>query len=178
MRKIHVFFAVLAVAMLCQTAVAGPTWVVIDTVSVPATGGSVSSAMTLGLGDSYLLEAIGTFSAGANITADAEYASGPTSFVWQDEVEGYTSYGEGLLEVRVDGAFVEWGPYNPGHIYTLAYTGTGAPVSFDIYDIYGSNNTGALEVNIYQHVVPVPGAFLLGTFGTGLAGWFLRRRSL
>ena len=145
---------------------------------MPATGGTSTSAITLGLGDSYRFEASGTFSAGANITADAEYASGPTSYVWQDLVEGYESYGESLLELRIDGAAVEWGPFNANHIYTLPFAGTGNPVAFDIYDIYGSNNSGALNVDIYQHVVPVPGAFLLGALGSSLAGWLVRRKSL
>jgi hypothetical protein len=178
MRSVRVLIAVLAALMLSQTAVAAPTWVLVDTLTVPATGGSVTSAVTLGAGDNYLFEALGTFDAGASITADAEYSSGPTSFAWQDLVEGYESYGEGLLELRVDGSFVEWGAFNPNHVYTLAQVGAGSTVAFDIYDTYGANNVGALTVNIYQDVVPAPGAILLSTLGAGLVGWLRRRRAL
>ncbi len=178
MRSIQVLIAICAALMLSQTAVASPTWVLVDTLTVPATGGSVNSAVTLGAGGSYLLEALGTVSAGASITADAEYASGPTSFVWQDLVEGYESYGEGLMELRVDGNFVEWGPFNPNHVYTLPWTGAGSTVAFDIYDIYSPNNSGSLTVNIYAEVIPAPGAVLLSALGAGLVGWLRRRRAL
>jgi hypothetical protein len=176
MRSIQVLIALVAALMLCQTAVAVP--VLVDTFTVPATGAPVTSSVTLGAGDSYIFEAIGTFSAGASITADAEYSSGPTSFVWQDSVEGYESYGEGLLELRVDGGFVEWGPFNANHVYTLPWTGAGSPVTFDIYDTYPSNNAGELLVNIYQDVIPAPGAILLGSLGIGLVGWLRRRSTL
>ena len=177
MRSVQVLIAVCAALMLSQTAVASPTWVLVDTLTVPATGGSVTSAVTLGAGGSYLFEALGTVSAGASITTDAEYASGPTSFVWQDLVEGYESYGEGLMELRVDGNFVEWGPFNANHVYTLPWTGAGNPVAFDIYDIFYSNNSGSLTVNIYE-AIPAPGAILLSSLGAGLVGWLRRRRAL
>jgi len=175
----RVLIAVLAALMLSQTAVAAPTWVLIDTLTVPSVNSTVNSAVTLVAGGSYLLEALGTYDAGATITADAEYSSGPTSFVWQDSVEGYVSYGEGLLELRVNGSFVEWGPYSSDHVYQLAFTGAGSTVAFDIYDLNGgSNNVGELTVNIYQDVVPAPGAILLGTLGAGLVGWLRRRSAL
>jgi hypothetical protein len=170
-------FAALAVAGLTQPAVAGPTWVLVDTLSVPAAGGTVTSNVTLQAGFNYLIAAAGTFSAGANITADAEYSSGPTSYVWQNPVEGYESYGEGLLDLRVDGAFVDWGPFNVNHAYTLAVVGTGNKVGFDIYDIYSPNNTGALTVDIYAYV-PAPGALILGGLGAGIVGWLRRRRAM
>jgi hypothetical protein len=170
-------FAALAVVGLAQPAEAGPTWALVDTLNVPATGETVTSNVTLQTGFSYLIAAAGTFSAGANITADAEYSSGPTSYVWQDPVEGYESYGEGLLDLRVDGAFVDWGPFNANHIYTLAVVGAGNKVGFDIYDIYSSNNTGALTVDIYQYV-PAPGALILGGIGAAVVGGLRRRRAI
>lgn len=178
MRAAYVtLFVVLAVAGLTQTAAAAPTWVLIDTLSVPATGGTVASNVTLQMGFSYLLAASGTFSAGASITADAEYSSGPTSYVWQEPVEGYEGYGNDLLDLRVDGAFVNWGPFNANHLYTRSVTGAGSTVAFDIYDIYSSNNQGALTVEIYQYV-PAPGALLLGSMGAGVVGWLRRRRAV
>jgi hypothetical protein len=154
---------------------AGPTWALIDTLSVPATGGTITSNVTLQAGLPYLLAASGTFSAGANITGDAEYSSGPTSYVWQEPVEGYESYGNDLLDLRVDGAFVNWGPFNANHLYTRSIVGAGNKVAFDIYDIYSPNNQGALTVDIYAYV-PAPGALLLGSLGVGVLGWLRGRR--
>jgi hypothetical protein len=179
MEKRVKFLLVATVALACaQVATAGPTWVLLEELSVPAQGGIVTSSVTLAAGATYRLEASGTFSAGADITADAEYSSGPDSYVWQDVVEKYESYGEGLLELKVNGAFVEWGPYNPDHVYTLDIVGTGDPVQFDfeIYDIFYSNNTGSLTARIYG--VPAPGAMLLGSLGAGLVGFWRRRRAL
>ncbi len=177
MRSVQVLIAVAAALILSQTAVAAPTWVLVDTLTVPATGEPVTSSVVLGAGDTYMFEALGTFYANDGITADAEYSSGPTSFVWQDLVERYENYGEGLLELRIDGAFVEWGAYNPNHVYTLTQVGAGNPVVFDIYDIAPGNNEGFLTVNIYE-AIPAPGAILLGSLGVGLVGWLRRRNSL
>ncbi len=175
MRSVQVLFAVVAALMLSQTALATP--VLIDAFGVSSDGTPVTSSVTLVTGHNYLFEAMGTFDAGASITADAEYSSGPTSFVWQEPVEGYESYGPDLLDLRVDGGFVNWGPFNPNHVYTLAWTGAGSPVTFDIYDIYSPNNVGSLRVTISE-IVPAPGAALLGALGTGLIGWLRRRRAL
>ena len=171
---IGVFVVVLA---LTGSALAGPTWILQEELNVPATGEVVTSTTTLLSGQSYMLLVSGTFFAGDKIIADAEYSSrdgGP----WQDFVQNYESYGEGLLELRVNGEFVEWGPYSPDHIYSMEVIGTGNPLlfSFDIYDIYPINNNGNLTVQI--HAVPAPGAILLGSIGAGIVGWLRRRKSL
>ena len=164
--------------MFSTVAQAAPTWVLLEELNVPSTGGTITSTMTLLDGQLYRLEASGTFSAGAGITADAEYSSGPSSYLWRDDVEGYEQYGEGLLELKVNGNFVEWGPYNPTHVYTLDMVGTGNPVVFEfsIYDIYFPNNSGSLSAGIYG--IPAPGALLLGSMGMGIVGWLRKRRML
>lgn len=175
-RRFLVITVALVVLAFVQSAWAGPTWILLEELSVPATGGTVTSTTTLVNGQLYRLEASGTFSAGASITADAEYSSGPPSYVWQDTVEGYETYGEGLLELKVNGNFVEWGSFNPNHVYTLDMVGTGNPVVFSIYDIYYPNNSGSLTARIYG--VPVPSAVLLSGIGVGLVGLLRRHRTL
>lgn len=161
MRRYFVLGAVLAALMVCQSAVAVPT--LLETLSVDAKGAAVTSATTLVSGSRYQIEVSGTFSAGASITADAEYSSGPDTYVWQDLVEKYEGHGEGLLELRIDGNFVEWGAYNPNHVYSLDIIGQGNPIVLDIYDIYYPNNSGTLTADIYA--VPAPGALLLASLG-------------
>ncbi|MBN1125018.1 MAG: hypothetical protein JXA82_08420 [Sedimentisphaerales bacterium] len=179
MKTLKFSMLVLALAV-AQTAFAGPTWTLLETLDVSAQGGTVTSATTLLNGMLYQIEASGTFSAGDTITADAEYSSGRPSYVWQDYVERYESYGEGLLELRVNGQFVEWGDYNPDHVYTLDIVGNGSQLqfSFDIYDIYFPNNEGGLTAKIYAAPVPAPGALLLGSVGMGFVGWLRKRKSL
>jgi hypothetical protein len=109
-----------------------------------------------------MLEASGTYDASAGITADAEYSSGPLSYEWRDLVEGYESYGECLLEMRVNEDCVEWGPYTDSHIYTIDYVGNGPTVSFDINDIAAYNNVGALDVNIFATPVMVSTEIISG----------------
>lgn len=151
----------LAVLAVSQSAVAVPT--LLETLTVDAQGADVVSVTTLAGGSRYQIEVSGTFSAGADITADAEYSSGPDSFAWQDLVEKYEDEGEGLLELRIDGNFVEWGPFNSNHVYTLDIIGRGSTIVLDIYDIYYPNNSGTLTADIYA--VPAPGAFLLASLG-------------
>ncbi len=166
---------VICVAVLSLGAVpAGASLVPMDTLSVPGTGGVVSSNVTLALGQSYWIESVGTYYANDGIYADAEYASGPTTYAWRDDVERYTQYGEELLDLKVNNQFVNWGPLDAvDHIYILPFTGLGGKVSFNIYDIAPDNNSGSLTVNIYA--VPVPAAVLLGMLGLGAAGLKLRK---
>ena len=52
----------------------------------------------------------------------------------------------------VDAGFVNWdddATYNADHVYWYEMTGTGVPVSFQVYDVYYPNNTGNLTVDIY-----------------------------
>lgn len=140
----------------------GPGWVLLETLTVDAQGMPTTSDEILLDGWLYRFEVSGTYGAGAGITADAEYSSGPNSYDWQDVVENYESEGECLLELMVDNTCVEWGEYNSNHVYTLDYTGTGNTVAFHIYDIFSNNNTGELTVKIYAQPVKVSTAIVSG----------------
>ena len=127
--------------------------VLVDTVTVPANKTTAtSSSIPLEDGVEYLLEASGTAFAGDTIDFDAKYSitnriAGDT---WTDIVSGYEGYGTELLDLQVNGASVDWGTYNPEHVYYFTMTGTGTPIQLQIYDIYYPNNTGELTVKIYK----------------------------
>ncbi len=163
----------ISAALVVPAAADMTSWYLVDTLTVPATGGVVYTD-PLNSGTTYRFEASGTYYANDLIWADAEYSerdNGP----WQDEVPHYESYGEGLLELRVNGQFVEWGEFNPNHIYDLIRTDLSGVVGFDIYDLAPmSNNSGSLTVNVYA-LVPVPAGVLLAMLGMGVAGLKLRR---
>lgn len=106
---------------------------------------------TLTNGEIYLVRVEGTYDAGDAIMADAKYSVRAPNTYWTDSVQNYTSYGPELLDLQVDGASPDWGPYNAGHIYWLNVLGSGAGLTFKINDI-GYPNSGALSVGIY-HVI-------------------------
>lgn len=109
-------------------------------------------------GVEYRVEASGVYFAGGqtafDIRADAEFSQSAAQRAadapWTDEVDGYESEGEGLLELLVDGAAIEWsdGVFQPDHVYEYTLTGDGGPATFRINDIAADNNTGGLCVSI------------------------------
>ncbi len=167
-----------------------PIWTMtIDTVPPPAlaacpvgTGASLveadavnsaSYAPTVGAnalmaGKTYLLVASGTWKNANLNVADPAYASVDD---WTTFMRGYDipPYYEGSndLELQVDNAFVNWGPYQPSHEYAYRYVGAGNPVSFRVFDgdanassaaptasWYG-DNAGTLNVDVYACNAPV-----------------------
>ncbi len=130
----------------------------LETLSVPANSGSpVSSTAALISGHEYKLKASGTAMAcnepGCVIVFDPEYSTSDSGTTWVDGVAPpYDSYGPNLLDLMVDGGYVNWGAYNPAHTYEIPYVGTGAPASFGVYDVFYPNNTGALSVDIFGKI--------------------------
>jgi hypothetical protein len=126
----------------------------IETVVVPAIDDDgVLSVMNLMSGADYVLKVSGTANAGDSIEFDADYSyRTPTSATWTDAVSTYEYLGDTLLDLKVNGGFVNWdndAVYNTSHIYSYEMTGVGAPVSLQIYDTYYPGNTGSLSVGIY-----------------------------
>jgi hypothetical protein len=167
------FLSIMIAVVLAVPAAADlASWELLDTLTVPATGGVVYTD-PLSLGATYRFEASGTYYANDLIYADAEYSERDGG-AWQDLVPNYTEHGEGLLELRINNQFVEWGPFHPDHIYNLIRSDVGGLVAFDIYDLEPmSNNSGSLTVNVYT-LVPAPAGVLLGMLGLGMAGLTLR----
>lgn len=103
-------------------------------------------------GMTYKIKAIGTADAGDTIIFDAEYSktnriSGDN---WTDDVTGYESDGPNLLDLMVNGTFVNWGAYNEDHIYWYETTGNGGAFTFKINDTFPSNNSGSITVEVYK----------------------------
>jgi len=132
----------------------GPTF--IETVEVLAVKSSPTpSTNILESSKDYFLEAHGTAWAcqagSCNIEFDAEYSNSDGDLTWDDGVAPpYNSYGPNLLDLEVDGNFVDWGAYDVSHVYQIPYAGTGSLLSLLIYDIYYPNNTGSLFVDLIE----------------------------
>lgn len=135
----------------------------VETVKVPTTNGTgVITGFSTEIGKNYFLEVSGTYrfmGSGTYGIADAEWAY--RNDVYKDNPlapHGWT-VGELTypsikgLDVLVDGGNVDWGDFNPLHVYNYEYAGTGNPIKFSIYDsAYGDNSDidGGMIVNIYQ----------------------------
>jgi hypothetical protein len=169
-------FYILAVCLVAGQASADmTTGAILDAFSVPALNTPViTSSVSLDAGAWYRFEVSGTYNAGDSITADAEYSS-RLGHAWLDGVEPpYDGYGLDLLDLKVNDGFLNWGPYNDSHIYTLDFMGLGNTVQFQINDFYPSNDSGNLNVKIYA-LVPAPAAVMIGMLGLGVAGLKLRK---
>lgn len=112
--------------------------------------GTVSTSTVLSSGKTYWIKATGIAGAGDNITFDAKYSVRVPNTVWTDSVQNYESYGPTLLDLQIDGSSPDWGAFSTIHTYWLTVIGTGAPLLFQIYDIYYPNNTGSLNIKIYE----------------------------
>ncbi len=124
----------------------------VSSLNVPANGEVVNSA-PLESGKKYLVKVSGAAQAGDNIHFDAECASDGGVTPWINGVPRYLSYGENLLDLKINDNFVDWGSCEPvNHTYYYLLNGNGSPVSFKVYDIYYPNNTGSLTVEIYEVV--------------------------
>jgi len=127
-------------------------WNQVDTFTVPADSvNGVMSNITLNADSKYLLKVTGTANAGDGIEFDADYSIRTQSNIdWTDSVSTYESYGNTLLDLKVNDSFVNWGPYNVLHKYFYYMTGNDAQVNLKVNDIYPSNNTGFLTVSIFE----------------------------
>jgi hypothetical protein len=134
---------------------AGPSWVVIETLTLPSTPATVVASTTvLAAGVGYRLRASGTYETKPRqgnqpaISVDAEYRdfSNPTD-------SGIVDFGIAVDDLPVDGNMNPvWGVYRASHTYEVDWMGNGMVIhagivdgaSFSDYD----NNTGSLTLQI------------------------------
>ncbi len=134
----------------------------VDTVLVPSNGATVYSSAVLESGVTYEMVASGTYKfvnwADAGI-ADARCSlripgsyNSTGSITWIDGAlfPGSLQY---YLQVWVGGSYVEWGTgcETVTHTYTSTLTGAGTTTSFKIWDNAYGDNSGSIEVKIYQY---------------------------
>ncbi|NMC36476.1 lamin tail domain-containing protein [Candidatus Beckwithbacteria bacterium] len=124
----------------------------VEELSVPADDNTGIDSEVLENGATYLVRVTGTYQADTDLTADAKYSVRNPDTNWTDTVNGLESYGYELLDLQIDGASPDWGPYASDHEYWTSLVGTGASVNFKIYDILYTNNTGNLNVTIFKVV--------------------------
>lgn len=104
---------------------------------------------------SYLVTASGTWTnqGGANLV-DADFS---TLDSWATQMNGYTGYGEDILDLQIDQSFVDWGSYSSNHEYLYGLTPTtDASVNFRVFDGEGgvqneawfADNEGSLSIDI------------------------------
>jgi hypothetical protein len=98
----------------------------------------------------YLVKINGTFDAGDSIVADAQYSDRAPADQWTDLVQTYESYGPELLDLQMNGISYDWGMYNSNHTYWLSFFSDGSAANFKINDVYYPNNSGSLNVEIYE----------------------------
>lgn len=149
------------IAALGGTANADST-TLLDTIVVSTGGETAWSTFTPIEGETYILEASGTFHVGGpgDQTADAQYAdfsNPPESLI---DIVPAMSVNIGIM---VDGESPDWGAYDGDHVYQQEYVGKGTAISFMYMDSFYGDNEGELTVNVMQ-VVPAPAgmALLLG----------------
>lgn len=135
-------------------------WEFVETVEVPAYYPTTSrvcppvlSVDPLELGSNYKIIARGTANAGDGIEFDAQYSyRTPTSTVWTDYVNNYSSYGANLLDLYFNDQYGIWGNYSEDHVYEYQTVGDGEPATFCINDVYHINNSGYLYADIYKKI--------------------------
>jgi hypothetical protein len=118
----------------------------IDSVSVPASGASVTFKTSLTNGELYLLKAIGSITAGTD-QVDAEF-QGSADIVGGVDVG--IDIGTQKLRQNKTGREKWAGPYNPSHIYYMVVTGTGAALTLKLTKSGTAAATGAITVALLK----------------------------
>lgn len=132
---------------------AGP----LQSLIVPTDGNPVATAAATESGATYRLDASGVFRwGGCDSTAcpggaACNYDRYGDAYYRSDDCWASTTAGFAYISLYVDGEQVDWGAYNPDHVYSIEVAGTGAPLSFSVMDCDGCylDNSGQLTVDLY-----------------------------
>jgi len=127
-----------------------PSWVAIDTLTVPADGTAITSKVTLQAGVTYLLRASGTYYYDIQRLGDAEYFEGTvlgTHFDGESGVDVGLAVNDTLVDMD---RTPKWGPYNDTHIYEVEWPGAGTPITAQLHDGQYTINSGALGLLILK----------------------------
>jgi hypothetical protein len=135
---------------------AGPG--LVETIAVPTDGTPITSAAAAATGATYRLEASGTFkwgncdSTACPDGAGCEYDRLGDAYYRTDDCWASTTPSYAYISLHVDGVQVDWGPYDPDHVYSIQLDGTGAPLSLQMMDCEDCylDNSGELMVEVYR----------------------------
>lgn len=122
----------------------------VETLTVPATAEVPVSSMALANGQLYEFKAIGTYIfATPNAWADAEWLWNGNQVIKGDD---WPPHPPNVLDLTINGCSnnTDWGDYQPTHVYTMPWTGTGVPLTFTICDTSYIDNAGFLTVEIWK----------------------------
>lgn len=125
----------------------------IDEFQVPANSAAGSDTnVSLDNGGEYFALVEGTYTFGApkngdERLADAEYSLDAGATEW---VKEFANDRPDVLDLFIDGANPDFGAFRPDHTYGTLFMGTGAVSNFAIEDSPYNDNSGALDVTIYE----------------------------
>jgi hypothetical protein len=170
--------AFVAFAAVPMRALSIPGYTLLETITVPTNGSTITSSTYLDLGVGYKLAAFGSFGIGG-YEADAEYVYNSTS-VYDYYVFGgvdTVDYGIAINDPTVGGLKTPyWGPYSSTHEYIIDFTGLGGTIDLKYHDDYYADNNAPLTLQIFGVETPVgvpeggtTAALLLVTLAAGAA---------
>jgi len=130
----------------------------VENVFVPAQDAVVTTANSLVAGRTYLVEAKGTYKFGVRTDYEADSEWSNRSDVYTDNPllsHGWTigelTYPSVVgLDLQINGQNIDWGTFNEDHLYKTIVVGGDAPLDFFILDSAYGDNTGGLNVSIYD----------------------------
>ena len=129
------------------------SWVVIETLTVPVNGTSVTSQTALTNGVTYHLRASGTFviQSPQGTLADAEFWDFGNTAGPQEGVAG-VDCGMAVDDTSVDtNKTPKWGAYDASHTYEITWVGDGTTILAMLHDGNFTNNTGSLSLAILSY---------------------------
>jgi hypothetical protein len=133
--------------------------VMVDEFRVPANSAAGSdSNVVLTEGGEYFAVVEGTYTFGTpkdgnDRVADAEYSLEAGDTEWKKE---FAVDRPDVLDLFIDGVNPDFGAFRADHTYGTFFTGTGAVSNFAVNDNPYNDNTGTLDVTIYECERPKP----------------------